>query len=170
MQIRKLQKWEASGLVWDSSLSRLSRIWHTRSVIPLRCNGKSVPAEQWGGLNNTLIINTWGVRTFLTSCLKFCPPALQSPQFKFWSQPEWRLLTPPTFWAGCHMYEMRNGKTPCQTNQRTKPCPLWTSQLEGDYASIQTPFILCLARWQCKCILKSIACCWPAANRRSGHT
>lgn len=73
MQRQNLQKWEASDLVWHLSLSRISRIWHPRIIIPLRHNGKSILSEQWDGLNNTPIINTCSIRTFWQDLSNFVP-------------------------------------------------------------------------------------------------
>lgn len=74
----------------------------------------------------------------------------------------------PRFWAGWNMDEIRNRKTPYQINQLTKPCPVHEYHLwRGDMHLFK---LLCLAKWQCKYILKYIGCCWPAVNRRSSHT
>ena len=108
------------GLTLVTSI--ISRIWHPRTVIPLRHNGKSIPAEQWDGLNNTPIINTCDIRTFLASSLKFCPPAFQPLQFKFWSQSEWGLFF--SLLSGMAYGWDEERKTPYWTSQPTKPCPL----------------------------------------------
>jgi len=64
---------------------------------------------------------------------------------------------------------MRNGKHPAkQTNPQN--LALCASITSGEGMCNYSNSILCLAWWQCKSILKSIACCWPAMNRRSGHT
>lgn len=75
---------------------------------------------------------------------------------------------PSPFWAGWNMDEIRNRKTPCQTTQPTKPCPVHEYYL---WRGVMHLFKLsCLAWWQCKYLLKFIACCWPAVSRRSGRT
>lgn len=143
---------------------------HLMEVGFMKCHRhsrKRTPAERWDDLNNAPITSTCAIRLFLMSSLTFCPPGVQPPRSNTDSKPKWGLFPPP-FWAGWHMDEMRNRRAPYQTNQLMKPCPVHEYHLwRGDMHLFK---LLCLAWWQCKHILKSIACCWPAVSRRSGHT